>query len=101
MFIYDLANSEIQLDGKSPHLARTQISEWSKCDRRMKHRGKEKMIRWQIDGQIYIDLKMHFVTKYLVDGQVLVHKMRHYEYQLLLPWERDHSFNIMTGLYIV
>ena len=39
--------------------------------------------------------------KYLVHGQVLVHGMRLSKYQQFLPGERDHSLDIIKGLYCV
>ena len=77
MFIYDLPNCEIQLHVKNLHFTKLQISEWSNFDRHMKRSSIEPE---EMDGQICTDLKMHFVTKYFVDGQVLVHGMRHSEY---------------------
>ena len=84
MFIYDLPNYEIQLNGKNPHLTTLQISERSNFNRRMKRssiKPKEILTRWQVDGQICTDLKTIFVIKYLVDDQILVHGRRHSEYQ--------------------
>ena len=84
MYTHDLPNCEIQLDGKNTYLTKLHISERSNFNCRMKRSSiepKEILTRWQVDGQICTDLKMIFVIKYLVDDQVLVHGMRHSEYQ--------------------
>ena len=91
-------NCEIQLDGKNPHLTKLRISEWSTFDRRVKRSSIEpKEI-------LCTGLKSHFVTKYLVDGLVLVHGLSLMECRIPntnIPRESDHSLNVMTGLYCV
>ena len=81
-----ITNCEIQLDGKNPHLTN------------VNHSSIEPRKYYFVDGQICTGLKPHFVTKYLIDGQVLVHRMHHYEYQQFQQCQRDHSLNVMTGL---
>ena len=78
--IYMITKCEIRLGDKNPHSTKPRISEGSAFDRRVKCSSIEPKEK-RIDGQMCTGLKPHFVTKYLVYGQVLVHGTRHSEYQ--------------------
>ena len=49
----------------------------------------------------YVQIWNSILLKKIVDGQVLVHGLRHSEYQWFLPRERVYSWNVLTGLYCI
>ena len=91
--------------GECPHLAKLSIRElWNMARTRIWQTLRSQsvpnlIVVWNAVASRPRGNYTAFISKYLVDDQVLVHGMRHDEYQLFLPWERNHSFNIMTGFY--
>ena len=93
-----LANCEIQLDDKNPHLKKA-------SDLRVIHlwlwyETFQNRAQWNINSLMV--KYVHFATKYLVDGLALGHRMHYSEFPaIILPCESDHSLNVMTGFYCV